>query len=50
MDEAYLYESIVDPNAKIVKGFPAEVMPQDFGQKLSDSEIQAIIEYIKTLQ
>ncbi len=50
VDEAYLRESIVDPNAKVVKGFPAGVMPQDFGQKLSDKEIQAIIEYIKTLR
>jgi len=50
VDEAYLRESIVDPNVKIVKGFPAGVMPQDFGQKLSDEEIQAIIEYIKTLK
>ncbi len=50
VDEAYLRESIVDPDAKVVKGFPAGVMPQDFGQKLSDEEIQALIEYIKTLR
>lgn len=49
-DEAYLRESIVDPNAKIVQGFPPGVMPRDFGEKLSDAEIQALIEYIKTLQ
>lgn len=41
---------IVAPNAKIVKGFPADVMPNSFDQKLSDADIQAIIEYIKTLQ
>ena len=50
VDEAYLHESIVDPDANIVKGFAAGLMPKDFGQKLSRSDIQAIIDYIKTLQ
>ena len=50
VDEAYLRESIVDSDVKIVKGFTASVMPGDFGQKLSDSDIQVIIEYIKTLK
>lgn len=49
-DEAYLRESIVDPNAKIVQGFSAGVMPRDFGETLSDAEIQAVIEYIKSLK
>ena len=46
-DEAYLTESIKDPNAKIVAGFPANVMPQ-FG--LSDQQIAAIVSYIETLK
>lgn len=50
VDEDYLRESIVAPNAKIVKGFPADVMPQDYGEKLAHADIQAMIEYIKTLQ
>lgn len=41
-DEAYLRESIVDPEAKIVKGFSAGIMPSDFGQKLLDADIQII--------
>ncbi|MFQ5946753.1 MAG: c-type cytochrome [Anaerolineae bacterium] len=49
VDEAYLIESIVEPNAKIVRGFPPDIMPQDFAQKLSDEQIDAIITYIKTL-
>lgn len=48
-DEAYLYESIVDPNAKIVQGYPANVMPATYGEMLSEAEIQAIIDYIKSL-
>ena len=50
VDEAYLRESIVDPNAKIVEGFPEGVMPQDYGDTLSDSEVGSIIEYIRTLE
>ncbi len=46
-DEAYLRESIVDPGAKIVKGFP-NVMPTYKGS-LSDDDVAAIIAYIKTL-
>jgi cytochrome c oxidase subunit IV/mono/diheme cytochrome c family protein len=44
-DDEYLRESIVNPAAKVVKGFSP--MPP-MGQ-FSDEEIQAIIEYIKSL-
>ena len=50
VDEAYLRESIVDPEAKIVKGFVGGIMPPDFGDKLSAEEIDSIVAYIKTLQ
>ena len=46
-DENYLRESILEPQAKIVAGFEP-VMPTYKG-RLSDREITAIIEYIKTL-
>jgi len=46
-DENYIRESMVNPNAKIVAGYP-NVMPTFKGQ-LKDSEITAIIEYIKEL-
>ncbi|WP_440999518.1 cytochrome c oxidase subunit II [Fodinibius sp. SL11] len=48
IDENYLRESILEPNAKIVEGFPA-VMNTYQGQ-LNDEQINAIIEYIKTLK
>ena len=48
-DDAYLQESIVNPAAQIVKGFP-NVMPAVYAQSLKPDEIAAIIEYIKTLQ
>lgn len=46
-DDAYIYESILDPAAKVVKGYEAE-MPSFVGI-LSDTEIESIILYIKSL-
>jgi len=45
-DEAYLHESIVSPQARIVKGF-SPVMPP---QQLSEAEVTALIDYIKTIK
>jgi cytochrome c oxidase subunit 2 len=46
-DEAYLRKSLIDPTADVVKGFPP-IMPSQKGV-LSDAEIDALIEYLKTL-
>ena len=43
--EDYVRESIVDPDAFIVKGFQANVMPS-FQGKLTDKQIQALVEYL----
>ena len=48
VDENYLRESIMDPNAKVVKGY-APSMPTYQG-KLSDKDVDGIIEYIKSLK
>ncbi len=47
-DENYIRESILEPNAKVVEGYPA-VMNTYQGQ-LNNEQINAIIEYIKTLE
>ncbi|MGH7793127.1 MAG: c-type cytochrome, partial [Thermodesulfobacteriota bacterium] len=47
-DENYMRQSIVEPQAKMVKGF-GPVMPS-FKGILSDAEVDAIIAYIKTLK
>ena len=49
VDEAYVIESILDPNAKITQGFTADIMPKDFGEKLSESDLEAIIAYMMSL-
>jgi len=47
-DEAYIRESILNPNAKIVKGYPRDVMPVFQGQIGEDGLLQLIV-YIKSL-
>ncbi len=42
----YVRESIVKPNAFVVKGFPKGVMPQDFGKQLSSKQIDALVKYL----
>jgi cytochrome c oxidase subunit 2 len=48
VDDAYITESIHDPNAKIVAGFPAPSEMPAF--ELTDEQIENIIAYIKTLE
>lgn len=47
-DEGYLTESMMDPRAKIVRGFNP-VMPT-FKGKLAGPEVAAIVEYVKSLR
>ena len=48
-DDAYIRESIVEPNAVVVDGFPASVMPPGFGATLSADELNDLIAYLKSL-
>ncbi len=48
VDENYLHESIMDPGAKLVKGYN-DIMPKNYGADLSEDQIQALIAYIKSL-
>ena len=48
VDDNYIRESILEPQAKIVKSYPP-VMPTFKGQ-LSEQEINALIEFIKSLK
>jgi mono/diheme cytochrome c family protein len=44
--EAEIEESIVDPEAKIAQGYPAGVMPQEFGEKLSEEELKELVKFL----
>ena len=48
-DDAYLKESIVSPNAKVVKGSAPNLMPATYGT-LPEAQVTALVEYIKTLK
>jgi mono/diheme cytochrome c family protein len=43
---AMIKESIVAPNAKIAKGYPPGVMPQNFETLIKPSELKALVEYL----
>lgn len=48
--EAYLRESILDPNAYIVVGFSEGVMYQKYGSVLTEVEINDLLAYLLTLE
>lgn len=53
--EEYIHQSIVEPNAFIVAECPtgpcpSNVMPQNFGDKLSDQELNGLVQYLLTLE
>lgn len=49
VDDAYIIESVRNPAARIVAGFQNQ-MPANAGEKLSDEQLQNVIEFIKSLK
>jgi cytochrome c oxidase subunit 2 len=47
-DENYIRESILNPNAKVVKDYPAAMTP--FQGQLAENELLGLIEFIKSLK
>jgi cytochrome c oxidase subunit 2 len=45
-DADFIRESIVMPNAEIAPGFQPDVMPQTFGETLSDQQVQSLVDYL----
>ncbi len=45
----YLHQSIVDPSAYVVEGFPDNLMPHVFGQVFTEEQINDLIAYLMTL-
>jgi len=44
--QAHVEEMIKDPNAEIAKGYPPDVMPQNYEQILSSKEIEDLVKYL----
>jgi cytochrome c oxidase subunit 2 len=49
-DAEFVRTSIVEPNAELAEGFSADVMPQNFGEQLSDEELDALVKYLLEAQ
>jgi cytochrome c oxidase subunit 2 len=49
VDEAYIKQSILEPNADLVKGYNANLM-QTYKSLVNDKDIADIVDYLKTLQ
>ena len=47
--EDYIRQSILQPNAVIAEGYQPNVMPQTFGQRLSDEHLNDIIAYLASI-
>jgi mono/diheme cytochrome c family protein len=43
---AFIRESIVAPDAEITPGYPAGLMPKNFGQALKPAELDALVGYL----
>jgi mono/diheme cytochrome c family protein len=48
--EEYIRQSLLDPSAFIVEGFQDGVMPQTFGDTLSEEQINDLVAFLLTLQ
>ncbi|WP_447979599.1 c-type cytochrome [Candidatus Nitrospira bockiana] len=46
----YITESVINPSAYVVKGFPDNTMPKIFGQKLSAGALNKIVDYLSQLE
>jgi hypothetical protein len=44
--EEYVIQSITEPNAHIAEGYAAGIMPQNFEERMSPEEIQALAEWL----
>ena len=48
--EEYLRQSIIDPDAYVVEGFPAGQMLQNFGDLLTEEDIDNLVAFLLTLE
>ncbi len=50
VDEAYLIQAILEPNAAVVKGFPPGVMPATYADQFSEQQIADLVAYMQSLK
>ncbi len=42
----YILQSIINPNAYLTPGFQANLMPQNFGDRMSEQELDILVDYL----
>ena len=45
-DTSFIEESIVDPNAEVTQGYQPNVMPQNFGDQLSPTQLADLVAFL----
>jgi mono/diheme cytochrome c family protein len=48
--EAYIRDSILDPGAYTVEGFPKDMMPRDLKEQIPPADLDALVAYLLTLR
>lgn len=46
MSAEKIRQSVIAPNAVIAKGYPADMMPQDFAEKMTAKELELLVQYL----
>jgi len=49
-DDAFVHESIVNPNAHIAEGYAPGIMPQTYGSQLSDKQLADLVSFLTEKQ
>jgi cytochrome c oxidase subunit 2 len=44
--EDYIHTAIVNPNEYVVEGYPANVMPSNYGTTISEADLNALVDYL----
>jgi mono/diheme cytochrome c family protein len=47
--KAFIMQSILKPNAFIAPGYGPNVMPQTFGQTLTQTQVQALVNFLSSV-
>jgi cytochrome c oxidase subunit 2 len=47
-DDAFIKESVTDPNAEIAQGFSPGIMPQSYGSQLTSQQLNDLVAFLKT--
>jgi mono/diheme cytochrome c family protein len=50
VDADYIKASILDPNATLVEGYPADTMPNVWGTELSGEQVDQLVAYLLSLK